>query len=86
MQKYWEQHKKETTHKLVVQRNEKNEEHMKIGKTKRQRQSRIHEFYVVRRKQKSQDDSDNTESVEGSDKKNVYIQINKKTGFVGVWN
>ena len=36
------------------------------------------------KKRKVKDDSDNTESVEESDKKNVCIPINKKTDCVGV--
>ena len=84
--KYWEQHKKETTHKLVVQINQHNEEQIKIGKTKRQRQSVIHAFSVVMKKWKSQGDRDNTESVEESDKQKVCIPINNKTDCVGVLN
>ena len=84
--KYWGQHTNETTQKLVVQRNDHNEEQTKIGKTKRQRQYVIHAFSVVMKKRKSQDDSDNTESVEESDKQNICVPINKKTGFVGVLN
>ena len=37
IQKYWYQHTNGTTHKLFVQRNYHNEEQMKIGKTKRQK-------------------------------------------------
>ena len=59
---------------------------MKIGKTKRQRQSVIPEFSFVMTKRKSQGDSNNTESVEESGKQNVCITINKKTDCVGVLN
>ena len=37
-------------------------------------------------KQRSQGDSDNTESVEYSDKQNFCIPLNKKTDCVGVLN
>ena len=59
---------------------------MKIGKTKRQRKYGIHAFSVVMKKRKIQGNSDNTESVEESDKQNVYIPINKKTDCIVVLN
>ena len=55
---------------------------MKISKTKLQKKSVFHSFSVIMKKQKSQGDSDNTESVEDSDKQNVCITINKKTDCV----
>ena len=70
----------------LCKKNEHNEEHVKIGKSKRQRKSGFHAFSVVMKKQKSQGGSDNTESVEESDKQNVCIPINKKTDCVGVLN
>ena len=71
---------------MVGQTNDHNEEHMKIGKTKRQRQYIIHAFSVVMKHRKIQDDSDNTESVDDNDKKNFCIPINKKTNCVGFLN
>ena len=59
---------------------------MKISKTKRQRKSGIHAFSVVMKNRKSQGDSENTASVEESDKKNVCIKINKNTDCVGFLN
>ena len=85
-QKYWDQHTNGTTQKMVGQTNDHNEEHMKIGKTKRQRQYIIHAFSVVMKHRKIQDDSDNTESVDDNDKKNFCIPINKKTNCVGFLN
>ena len=59
---------------------------MKIGKTKRQRQSGIHAFSVLMQKWRSQDDSNNIEIVEESDNQNACISINKKTACVGFMN
>ena len=50
----------------LCKKNEHNEEHVKIGKSKRQRKSGFHAFSVVMKKQKSQGGSNNTESVEES--------------------
>ena len=85
-QKYWYQNENGMTHKLMSQRNEHNEELVNKGENKRQRQTGIHAFVVLKKKREIVGDREDDNNSEEGNKDTSSVQIKDKAECVGVWN
>ena len=71
-----------TAQKQTVHKNEHNKEHITLGEKKRQRQTKIYAFSIVKKKQKYNGNRKYTENVKECNTQNNFILIHNRADYV----